>query len=167
MCRRLFVSASLVVISACSSTKNVSLKHSDPAMVAPARFEQELADCRAWATGAAPGDALEGKNQGLPADMVEYAIYVCLRGKGYSQVNEDGERISDAPVIPTLSVVWSRSGTAEVTAYNDGRECQMTANINASATQPESFRAYWDSYLSSLNSCMRRKGYQCTGRDCR
>lgn len=166
MCRRLLVSISLVVVSACSSTQNVSLKHPNPAMVAPERFDQELADCRAWATGTVPQDMPENQNQAISSDVADYAVSLCLRGKGYVRTGEDGEPVDDPLLPPTLAMAWHRSGTTAEVAGRDGQECSRSAGMKAGYSQTESFRAYWDSYLLSLRNCMMSRGYQCTGRDC-
>ena len=164
---KLLVSMPLIVLSACSSTKNVSLKHSDPAMVNPARFEQELAECRAWAEGTPSQGGQSGEVETLPADISDYGVSVCLRGKGYVRVDADGEPVDDLLLPPDLSMVWSKSGTAEATYYNDSQACRMTAGVNARSSQPADFPTYWKSFVSSLSFCMRGKGYQCTGRDCK
>ena len=163
----LLVSMPLILLSACSSTKNVSLKHSDPAMVTPARFEQELAECRAWAEGAPPQDGQSGEGETLPADISDYGVSVCLRHKGYVRVDADGEPVDDPLLPPNLPMVWHRPGTDEDTARRDLGECATTARLGVWATESEDFPTQWKSFVSSLSACMRGKGYQCTGRDCK
>jgi hypothetical protein len=149
------------VVSACTSTKNVSLKHPDPAMVAPARFDQELTDCRVWAAGAA-----EGEDHAIPSDVAEYAVSLCLRAKGYVTVDDEGKHVDEPLFPPTLAMTWGRSGTTAEVAGRDGMECSRNASMRSWYSRTESFRAYWDSYLLSFGNCMQGRGYQCTGRDC-
>ena len=157
----------LVVLSACSSTKNVSLKHSDPAMVQPARFEQELADCRVWAEGTSTTDGPEGIAETVPAEVSDWAVSACLRGKGYVRVDSDGNPTDQFLLPPYLAMQWSRPGTAEATYYSDSRECRTLADATVQASNPDNFAAYWNSFISNLCFCMKGKGYQCRGSDCR
>ena len=157
----------LVVLSACSSTKNVSLKHSDPAMVQTARFEQELADCRVSAESTSTTDGPEERAETLPAEVSEYAASLGLRGKGYVRVDSDGNPTDQLLVPPSLAMQWSRPGTAEGTHYADFRECRALADATVQASNPDNFPAYWNSFISKLSFCLKGKGYQCRGSDCR
>lgn len=163
---KLLASMPLILLSACSSTKNVSLKHSDPAMVTPARFEQELAECRAWAEGTPSQDGPEGELEPLPAAVADYAVSLCLRDRGYVQIDADGKPVDDYVIPPGFDMRWSRAGTAEATYYRDSRECGSTAEVNAGASHTDSFRASWIALVSSYNFCMKRKGYECMGSLC-
>lgn len=163
---KLFVSMPLILLSACSSTKNVSLKHSDPTMLSPARFEEELAECRAWAEGTPSPEGPQAEFEPLPAAVVDYAVSLCLRDRGYVQIDADGKPSDDVVMPPGFRASWSRAGTAEATYTRDSRECRSTAEVNAGASQTDNFRASWTSYLSSFNFCMKRKGYECMGSLC-
>ena len=163
---KLLTAILLAVLSACSSTKNVSLKHSNPAMVQPARFEQELADCRAWAEGASSEDGSEGEFETLPKNVSDYAVSLCLRNKGYVQVDSDGQPTNELPQTPGLAMQWYRAGTHESTYYSDSRECRSITEPTVLASKPDNFSEYYNSFVTKFSFCMRGRGYQCRGSDC-